>query len=257
MSQPAPSQKVRDFWNSRAGLGQWAGSRDVMAKELEMEAIASYLRDGMRVLDLGCGNGITAIEMCRRFDVRLTGMDYAEEMVAAARQLADGAGIKGRLDFQVGDVRKLEATDRFDVIYTERVLINLPDWPAQHDALRGICGLLAPGGAFVMCENSQDGLDRLNGLRTRVGLPKIEPPWHNRYLRDAELEQVALPGVKLEAINDYSSTYYFLSRVVNAALAQQQGREPEYEAPVNQLARALPSVGNFGQGRIWLWRKAK
>jgi cyclopropane fatty-acyl-phospholipid synthase-like methyltransferase len=55
------TQDVCAFWNSRAGLGQWAGSRDVIAKQLEVEAIATYVRDGMRVLEVGCGNGITAI----------------------------------------------------------------------------------------------------------------------------------------------------------------------------------------------------
>jgi hypothetical protein len=106
-----------------------------------------------------------------------------------------------------------------------------------------------------MCENSQDGLDAVNILRARVGLPAISPPWHNRYLRDAELAVADLPGVELDEVRHYSSTYYFLSRVVNAALAAQEGREPEYEHPLNQLALQLPPIGEFGQGRLWLWRK--
>ena len=115
--------------------------------------------------------------------------------------------------------------------------------------------LLAEEGLYVMCENSQDGLDRINSLRERVNLPVINPPWHNRYLRDAEVEQLRLTGAKLEAINDYSSTYYFLSRVVNACVAAQEGRDPEYNAPLNRLALRLPPIGDLGQGRIWLWRR--
>src|SRR5437016_4990652 len=95
---------VRAFWNSRAGLGQWAGTRDVTAKQLEIEAIADYVRDGMRVLDFGCGNGITAIELARRFDVEVTGVDFAEQMVVAAAELAQGQELKGRVRFQVGNV---------------------------------------------------------------------------------------------------------------------------------------------------------
>ncbi len=250
------SESVRDFWNSRAGLGQWAGSRDVLAKELEIEAIASYVRDDMRVLDIGCGNGITAIELSRRFALDLTGVDYAEEMVAAARSLAKGADIKGSIDFKVGDLRQLANFDRsFDLIYTERVLINLPDWNAQREALERITSLLSLGGLYVMCENSRDGLDRINALRSRLRLPEVVPPWHNRYLQDAEVGELRIQGVKLEGINYYSSTYYFLSRVVNAALAANEGKEPDYDAEVNQLARSLPSIGELGQGRIWLWRK--
>ncbi len=250
------AQDICAFWNSRAGLGQWAGTRDVIAKQLEIEAITTYIRDGMRILEVGCGNGITAIELARRYNVELLGIDFAEEMVAAATAMLTGQRITGSVQFQVGDVQDLsDFAERFDLIYTERVLINLPDWPTQQHAIFSITDLLVYGGLYVMCENSQDGLDQINALRERVGLRSITPPWHNRYLRDAEIEQATFPGIKLESINYYSSTYYFLSRIVNAWLAAQAGKEPDYEAPINQLALRLPSVGNLGQGRIWLWRK--
>jgi ubiquinone/menaquinone biosynthesis C-methylase UbiE len=251
------AEDVRRFWNSRAGMNQWAGTRDVLAKELEMEAIASYVRDGMRLLDAGCGNGITAIELARRFQVDVIGIDFAQEMVGTAADLASQATLKGSVRFRVGDVTNLTGvSERFDLAYTERTLINLRDWKTQKSAIEAVCGLLAQGGLFVMCENSQDGLDKINLLRERVGLSQVIAPWHNRYFRDGEVAEVSIPGVRMEGCVDYSSTYYFLSRVVNAWLAAQEGKEPDYDAPVNQLARKLPPLGDFGQGRIWLWRKA-
>lgn len=250
------SGDVREFWNRRAGLGQWAGTRDVLAKQLEMMAIASQVRDGMRILEVGCGNGITAIELGRRFAVDVTGIDFAEEMVAAATSMAAGQSLRGSVSFRTGDVREMpEIHQAFDLIYTERVLINLPDWDSQRRAIANITRLLVPGGTFVMCENSQDGLASLNRLRERVHLPEIAPPWHNRYIRDSEIAELHFDDVTLEAVNDYSSTYYFLSRVVNAALAAKAGREPDYDSDINQLALRLPSIGDCGQGRVWLWRK--
>lgn len=247
---------VQAFWNSRAGLGQWAGSRDTTAKQLEIEAIASHVRDGMKVLDIGCGNGVTAIELARRFAITLTGIDYATELLAGARSLARGQFLSGTLRFEQGDVRSLKGLEgNFDLIYTERTLINLPDWPSQKQAISDIIACLPVGGLFVMCENSQDGLDGINLFRERIGLPKILPPWHNRYLRDAELAELSFPNVSFEGIQYYSSTYYFLSRVVNAWLAAQEGVEPSYESPINALALQLPAMGDFGQGRIWKWRK--
>lgn len=247
---------VLSFWNSRAGLGHWAGTKDVIAKQLEVEAIASYVHDGMRVLEVGCGNGITAIELARRCDVEILAIDFAAEMIAAANQMLAGQALKGSLKFQMGDARSLSAITRnFDFIYTERVLINLPDWQAQRQAIHDITALLANNGVYAMCENSQDGLDQLNSLRERMGLPAIGAPWHNRYLRDAELQQLTIPGIALADINFYSSTYYLLSRVVNAALAAREGKDPDYQAPVNLMALRLPSVGTLGQGRIWVWRK--
>jgi ubiquinone/menaquinone biosynthesis C-methylase UbiE len=247
---------VLTFWNSRAGLGRWAGTRDVIAKQLEMEAIASYVTDGMCILDVGCGNGITAMELARRHDVHVLGIDYAEEMIQAARTLADGQLLKGSVRFQVDDVRILHhCPEKFDLIYTERTLINLPDWPSQYEAIGRITSLLKNGGAYLMCENSQDALDRINDFREKVGLPRIDPPWHNRYFHDADVQRVSIPGVRLEHINCFSSTYYFLSRIVNAWLAHEENRELEYESSINQLALKLPAFGDMGQVKIWFWRK--
>ena len=55
--------------------------------------------------------------------------------------------------------------------------------------------------------------------------------------------------------NDYSSTYYFLSRVVNAAVAAEAGEDPDYDSFINRLALKLPPMGDMGQGKIWLWRR--
>ena len=109
-----------------------------------------------------------------------------------------------------------------------------------------------------MCENSQDGVDRLNRLRVPLGLPEIVPPWHNHYLTNDDIRGFAAALTDVEWIRgggDYSSTYYFLSRVVNAALAAQRGEEPAYDSEINRLALRLPSMGDVGQGRIWLWRR--
>jgi ubiquinone/menaquinone biosynthesis C-methylase UbiE len=248
--------KVRAFWNKSSQLGEAAGTKDLIAKKLEIEAIAKYVRDGQRILDIGCGNGVTAIELARYFEVDIFGIDYAEEMIKGARNSAKDLNLKGTVRFEVGDIKDLpEYKSKVDLAYTERALINLPDWETQKQAIRAITNLLVSKGLYVMCENSQDGLDMINELRVLIGLKAVEPPWHNRYFRDIELEQFDFPGIVLETIDFYSSTYYFLSRVVNAWVATQEGKEPSYDSLINQLALQLPPIGNMGQGRIWVWRK--
>jgi SAM-dependent methyltransferase len=247
---------VKTFWNSRADFGPLMGTRDVIAKRLEIEAIAKHVSDGARVLDAGCGNGLTAIELARRFRIDMLGIDFGEALIGSAESLAAGVDLRGTVEFRVADVQDdLSDLGLFDLVYTERTLINLPDWDSQRAALRNLCTRVRVGGAYLMCENSQDGVDELNALRRCVGLDAIVPPWHNRYLRDCELATFALPGVTLERIVYYSSTYYFLSRIVNASVAASEGREPDYESPINLLALDLPAIGNLGQGRIWIWRR--
>lgn len=250
-------QDIEKFWNDRAELGPEAGTYDLVLKQLEINAIAGYVRDGMRVLDAGCGNGITAIELARRHQINLLGIDIAEKMMVAASAMAANKRLKGSVAFQRGDVRSLSGLrGKFDLIYTERVLINLPDWPSQLQAIKNIIELLRENGLYLMCESSQDGLDGINSLRKQLGLEVINPPWHNRYLRDHEITQAMIPGGRLVEINYFTSTYYFLSRIVNAWLAAQEGKDPDYNAPVNQLALHLPPKGKFGQVRIWVWRKS-
>ena len=138
---------VHDFWNDRAALGLNAGSNDVTGKQVEIEAIASYVKDGMRILDFGCGSGETALELAKRFDIDITGIDYAEKMINAAQKLASElTSSLGRSYFQVGDVSSLASIkERFDMIYSERAIINMKSWDEQRDAIVTLTGLLAPG----------------------------------------------------------------------------------------------------------------
>lgn len=247
---------VKRHWNDSAALGSAAGTRDLLAKQLEIAALCPHLRAGQRILEMGCGNGLTAIEIARRFEVEIVGLDYAENMIADARQMAIKETLAGQVRFEVGDVNALPADiGYFDIVITERVLINLADRQHQFQAIAALTGLLRPGGAYLMCENSQDGLDRINDLRQQAGLERISPPWHNLYFHDADLTALAIPGVALENVDNYSATYYFLSRVVNAWLAKNEGIEPRYDAPVNQLALLLPAMGDTAQGKLWVWRK--
>jgi len=252
----AQIEDVRSYWDGRADLGFEAGSGDVMLKRLEIDAIASYVSDGLRILDVGCGNGFTAIEIARRYQVEIVGLDYAPKMIDAAIEAAEKAGLKDRLEFRIADIQDLpDDLGRFNLVYGERVLINLQEWSTQLSALRTISRLLEPDGRYVMCESSQDGLDTINRYRESAGLDAISSPWHNRYLRDEEVQTADLHDLCLDETNDFSSTYYFLSRVVNAWLAHREGREPSYDAEVNQLATLLPSFGGMGQTKIWVWRK--
>lgn len=250
--------KVLGFWNGRAELLERAGTNDLIAKKLEIANVARHIGDGMRILEIGCGNGITAIELAKRYSVDIVAVDFSEEMIKAARRLLSGEALKGTVEFLVGDVRDLpDIQGAFDVVLTERVLINLPCWEAQAQAIRDISTFLSPGGRYLMCENSMDGLAAINEMREAIGLKSIQPPWHNQYFDEQKLLELDIPDFDLVRVESYSSTYYFLSRVLNAWFAAQEGKDPAYDAPINQLALALPSIGEFGQGKLWIWQKRK
>jgi len=178
-------------------------------------------------------------------------------MVEAAQGLAGQEILKGSTSFRVGDITQLPADlSTFDIVYTERTLINLPDTQSQLSAIGNIGRLLTSGGRYLMCENSKEGLRRINALRTSLELPEIKMPWHNCYIDDEAMQRFSSPALTLERVMDFSSTYYLLSRIINAALAAQRGEEPKYDDPVNALAMKLPAlVDGLGQTKLWIWRK--
>lgn len=250
MSRVAEST-IREHWNQRAQLGQTAGTQDLIAKELEHKALLDAARTMKphTILEVGCGRG----ELARLIVAHLSGVDYlAVDNSPAMIGAAKAQPRNGRLRYACRGVEDLPK-GYFDCVITERMLINLPTWEAQKAAIDAIAERLHPGGYYLMCENSQDGLNVINFSRGEIGLPPIAAPWHNRYLLDAELSGVT--SLTLVDCQRFSSTYYFLSRVVNAALAQQAGQEPTYDAPVNRLALRLPAYGPYAQNRLWIWRK--
>jgi ubiquinone/menaquinone biosynthesis C-methylase UbiE len=257
------TEKHLEFWNERARLGLKAGTNDLPLKNIEMQVLSEYVKDGQRVLDIGCGNGITVFHLLDRLNIDITGVDFSENMVTEAqRQTAGQPKYQQHARFAVGDVRNLKSSpaigdNLYDVIMTERVLINLGSWDEQRQALRDIMALLRPGGTYLMCENIVDGLHNINAVRGALSLPKIEMPWHNRYLTEAEIRSVDF--AELVEYRDFTSVYYFLSRVVNAWTAALQKKEPAYDSDINQLTphllpfRNLETMG-LGQTRLMVWR---
>lgn len=255
------TEKIIDFWNSRAGLGESAGTNDLPLKAIEMQTLADYVAEGVSVLDIGCGNGATAFHLVDHRRAQVIGIDFAARMVEEATRDAQSRPVSGRPRFAVGDIRHLDSIDEiagrlFDVIITERVLINLSSWDEQRAAIRDIVARLAPGGRYLMCESVEDGLGHINRARACIELPPIEKPWHNRYLREDEVAGVDF--ATLREHRDFSASYYFLSRVVNAWVAKSENAEPRYDSVINRLAPRLAGLDNFertgfGQTRLWVW----
>ncbi|KKL13266.1 hypothetical protein LCGC14_2527470, partial [marine sediment metagenome] len=199
------TNSAAQFWDDRASLEEQAGTQDLIVKQLEVEAIAKYVKPGMRVLDAGCGNGLTAIELARRYDVEVLAFDSSEKMIDAAdKRCATRKDLKGSVEFYCAMLPWMNSDlGEFDLVYTERVLINLLDRDVRNRAMANLCSLLRPGGLYVMCENSQVGLGRINWLRAQVGLSAVIPPWHNHYLDAHDIagfEKIAM----LEGVDEYS-----------------------------------------------------
>ena len=242
------TDKVREYWDSQAtrNTTTW----DSVGEELEVKAIMDYVKDGMEVLDVGCGTGETlSIFSEARKLKRAVGIDYSPKMIEAAEKRHP------ELEFFTCDIRFSfpPSQGAWDLVYTQRCLINLPDWKTQSMVIQNLIDLLKPGGKLVLCENSFQALSNINKWRNAVGLPQIEVPWHNCYIDEQRLHLIK--GGYSE--KPFASTYYFLSRIVNAYVARKELREPHYDSNINELALHLPGsmIPGFSQTKLWIWRK--
>ena len=240
-----------EFWDQRAWMGPTAGTQDRTLKELEMRAIIGHIGTGRRILDAGCGTGETARAIVQALpDAQVCGFDYSAANIEHAQEHRDW-----RLTFRVGELALPPYPDEsFDVVLTERALINMDNAEQQAIAIRALVRLTKPGGKLILCESFLDGLDEINAFREPAGLEPIKAPWHNTYFGSvASLIRMVPEDADLETRDPFSGTYYFLSRVINAWAALPA--EPDYDAPINRLALDLPAMNHCAQTKIVVLRK--
>jgi ubiquinone/menaquinone biosynthesis C-methylase UbiE len=129
-----------------------------------------------RVLEVGCGAGLTSAELAKRgFDVDAT--DTVADMLALTRRHAAQANVSGRLRTTLSDVQALEFEDQtFDAVVALGVLPWVYSPPS---AVRELARVLKPGAHLVVSANNADRLTycvdpkynrRLTPLRKAVRL---------------------------------------------------------------------------------------
>jgi ubiquinone/menaquinone biosynthesis C-methylase UbiE len=102
---------------------------------------------GLKVLDLGCGDGTTAIPEAR-LEAEVLGVDIAENLVAAGTRRAKEEGISNCV-FKVGDASDLhELNDQsFDLVVS---IFGAMFAPKPLDVAKEMVRVTRPGGRIVM-----------------------------------------------------------------------------------------------------------
>lgn len=113
------------------------------------EAVAAGLgiTRGLKVLDLACGDGTTAIPQAR-LGADVTGVDIASNLVAAATARAREEGLSN-CRFQEGDASNLSDLEdgRFDLVIS---MFGAMFAPRPHHVAKEMVRVARPGGRIVM-----------------------------------------------------------------------------------------------------------
>ena len=243
---------IKENWDYQASIhkeSHWASWGDNYAISLEIENIAKYIKDNDNVLDVGCANGFSTFEQFKRKNIKIKGVDFSEKMIEYAQLRKAENGIQDEMNFYVGDVRKLDFADNlFDVTYTTRVIINLPYWEEQANAIDECIRVTKKGGVVVISEAFWEPLMLLNSLRAMKNLPPLVEHDFNRYIKKAKLENhLNSKGIKYEII-DFSSVYYLGSRFLRE-LVTEVDKYPGFTNPINEIFYNIEkefSGGGFG-----------
>jgi ubiquinone/menaquinone biosynthesis C-methylase UbiE len=166
---------------------------------------------GTRVLDLGCGDGTTALPEAR-LGADVLGVDIASNLVAAGNRRAEAEGLTN-CRFQEGDASHLDdlADNTFDLVVT---IFGAMFAPRPFDVAKEMVRVTRPGGRIVMgnwIPNDPTLVAQILKISSSYSPPPPEGfvspmTWG---LEDNMIERFGEAGVSAERISVARETYTF------------------------------------------------
>jgi ubiquinone/menaquinone biosynthesis C-methylase UbiE len=149
-----------------------AGDFGVIAKSIERSGSEFIARldigPGMKVLDVACGTGNTALPEARA-GADVTGLDLADNLIEQARANAAAAGLTAK--FEVGDAEALPYGDgSFDAVVTMFGAMFAPRPEVVASELKRVC---KSGGLIAMANWTPQGFA---GQMFKIGGKHVPPP---------------------------------------------------------------------------------
>jgi cyclopropane-fatty-acyl-phospholipid synthase len=115
--------------------------------KLDMVADKLALKEGERVLDVGCGWGGFPLRAATKYGANVVGITLSPPQAEKARQRAEAAGVADRVEIRVMDYRDL-AGERFDAIASIGMVEHVGSANIDLYA-QTLAGLLGPGGRLL------------------------------------------------------------------------------------------------------------
>src|SRR5213594_3115008 len=139
----APVNPNKALWEK----GDFTRIADTMRKSGEALVEKLGITKGLKVLDLGCGDGTTAVPAAK-LGADVLGVDIASNLVAAGNARAREFGLDN-LTFQEGDASDLKdlGDEQFDLVVS---IFGAMFAPRPFDVAKELVRVTRPGGRIVM-----------------------------------------------------------------------------------------------------------
>ena len=232
------------------------------------EAIAASLgvTPSMRILDLGCGDGTTAVPLART-GAEVLGIDIARNLVDAGNRRAATMGLSG-LKFQEGDACNLQgvADQSFDLTLS---IFGAMFAPRPLDVAKEMVRITKPGGRIVMGNWIPNDPTSFVSQLLKISSAFTPPPpegfispmtWG---VESHIVERFGQAGVPREKISMVKDTYLFITPEPHERLidtfekfygptmnaieaAQKNGKQAELHRQLLDLARSQNAATDGG-----------
>ncbi len=168
----------------------------------------------LRVLDLGCGDGTTAVPLAR-LGAEVVGIDIARNLVDAGNKRAAEAGLN-RLTFQEGDACNLQGVSDHSFDLTLSVF-GAMFAPKPFDVAKEMVRVTKPGGRIVMGNWIPNDPSSFVSQLLKISSSFTPPPpegfvspmtWG---VDTHSIERFGQAGVPKEKVSTVKDTFYFIS----------------------------------------------
>lgn len=150
-----PSPEGLDDAEVARAFGRIAGMPQMYLLRAYVTGRALALQCSGEAADLGCGTGRLAVELAQRApDLRVTGVDLSNPVLAEAVRIGARADLAHRVDFRTGDAACAPFPDgTLDLVVST---LSLHHWSDPVAVLDEVARILRPGGAFVLFDLRRD-----------------------------------------------------------------------------------------------------
>ena len=223
------NKEVLDYWNDPNVESMY----DKHLINAEINLICSKIKEGSKILDAGCGEGEGTFRYAQIKDTKIHAVDFSETRLIKAKERL--LKISNITFHQVDFLSEYTLDKNFDVVISQRFLINLMEWELQKKVILDLVAHLKKGGQLIMLEGSEDGVNQLNNFRALLNLPPIAVKWHNLFFKNdlfiPFLQENNLKIVEEDGLGDY----FLLTRGIRPYFDSKL----DWNVPYNEIASSL------------------
>ncbi len=232
--------------------GHFVSWWDTNMKHIEINTISPWLKSNDYVLDVGCSNGASTVELQTITKANFFGIDYSPLAIAKTKILENK-----HLTFKYGDITTFSLPNTFDKAISIRCLINIMDRKKQLKALKNIHTSLKPKGLYIMCEGFKQGYRNLNNVRRLFQLPPLPIPKYNLYFEEKNMNNMLSGLFKIEKVIKHASLYYLGTRVLQyLAIDDTEPRKnSEWNNFFYKSGHETNKSGDFSANKVYILKR--